>query len=212
MFVEEPDSLPLVGIVAVSLSSRRQTPFALQRRHMGKKRPSLWSTEWDTISKTYNSTITWSGPRWRHSLCLAPRRNFKYGRRKPPLWRHSLKITTLLLVFIQGVFHREGKVSSEHRHQNQSDRISELVNTPAISESHICAMIGGWEVVRLWHVSARWACNGQNWAFNWQVVAFISWPRFFPRIQEIQTCILDILVPLCLIPVCTCTKRTHVSN
>lgn len=51
-----------------------------------------------------------------------------------------LKLTTVLLVFIQGAFHREGKYSSEHLGQNQSDRISELVNTPSISESSICVM------------------------------------------------------------------------
>lgn len=88
--------------------------------------------------------------------------------------------------------------SSEHDSQNQLDRIFELVNTLAISESDICVMTVGWKVVKLWYVSTRWACNGQNWAFNRQNVAFI-WcgPHFFPRIQEIQTCTPDILVPLC---------------
>lgn len=71
LFVEEPDPLWLVGIVAFSLSSHHQTLFALHMRHARKKQPSLWRKEWGTISKTYNSTIACSRPPWRHSLWLA---------------------------------------------------------------------------------------------------------------------------------------------
>lgn len=96
LFVEEPGPLWLVGIVAFSLSSLRQTLFALHMWHAWKTQHSVWSEHWGTISKTYNSTIACS---------LAHRGVICCGWRLGAAWNATvLKPTTQLLVFISLFF------------------------------------------------------------------------------------------------------------